>query len=85
MLFLPVNGNRITFRKIGNFIKNLDDGQNLKNEINVSESYSLFVQPVTWSLQKKTARRSITSVSFIRAGKENGHSRDGVQVDIPAK
>jgi len=62
-----------------------NDGQCPKNKDIFSEPYSLFVQPVTWSLQKKTARKSITSVSFIRADKENGHFRYGVQVDIPAK
>jgi hypothetical protein len=65
-------------------LKQSDDGQSPTDEDNVGDSYSLFVQPMTWSLQR-SARRRIAFVSFIRAGKGNEHSRFGVQVDILAK
>jgi hypothetical protein len=80
---LSEGGSRIGFWKISRFIKKMMDIAQKRRYLQVA----IFAVCAASDLVtiKKTARKSITSVSFIRADKENGHFRCGVQVDIPAK
>jgi hypothetical protein len=60
VLSYPEGGSRIFFRKIARILKKLEDGQSPKNEDNVRKPYSLFVQPVTWSLQRSVEKKNST-------------------------